>query len=219
MIRPMLSSLAAAALLALMPTGALAKTVTLDLTGTVANATTNGPFTVGGRTYIQGSLVLDGMIPFDLEAGDIINASILLDAPYIIPPSGEQLFAFSLFNTGADNGQPTSNFADLTFSNSVGPTGLPSNMLAGACSNCLATITAGPGTPFSFDSLIVRMTVGQITPNLFTINGASVNYQLSSAIAAVPEPATWAMLILGFGTIGALMRRRRAVPTLAMLPA
>jgi hypothetical protein len=28
---------------------------------------------------------------------------------------------------------------------------------------------------------------------------------------AVPEPATWAMMILGFGGIGAMMRRRRAL--------
>jgi hypothetical protein len=30
------------------------------------------------------------------------------------------------------------------------------------------------------------------------------------AIAAVPEPATWAMMILGFGVVGYSMRRRRA---------
>ncbi|MBU1375577.1 MAG: PEPxxWA-CTERM sorting domain-containing protein [Alphaproteobacteria bacterium] len=29
--------------------------------------------------------------------------------------------------------------------------------------------------------------------------------------AAVPEPATWAMLILGFGAVGATARRRRMV--------
>ena len=28
----------------------------------------------------------------------------------------------------------------------------------------------------------------------------------------VPEPATWAMLIMGFGGVGAVMRRRRAAP-------
>ena len=28
-------------------------------------------------------------------------------------------------------------------------------------------------------------------------------------IAEVPEPATWAMMILGFGGVGAMMRRRR----------
>lgn len=30
-------------------------------------------------------------------------------------------------------------------------------------------------------------------------------------IAAVPEPMTWAMMIIGFGGTGALMRRRRAI--------
>lgn len=33
---------------------------------------------------------------------------------------------------------------------------------------------------------------------------------LSSSIAAVPEPATWAMMILGFGLIGGAVRSRKA---------
>jgi len=33
----------------------------------------------------------------------------------------------------------------------------------------------------------------------------------STAFDAVPEPATWAMMILGFGAAGAVMRRRRAL--------
>ncbi|MBY0520051.1 MAG: PEPxxWA-CTERM sorting domain-containing protein, partial [Sphingomonas sp.] len=32
---------------------------------------------------------------------------------------------------------------------------------------------------------------------------------------AVPEPATWAMMIGGFGIVGGAMRRRSAKPTLA----
>src|SRR5579859_8058017 len=35
------------------------------------------------------------------------------------------------------------------------------------------------------------------------------------AQGAIPEPAAWAMMILGFGGVGALLRRRRGVPTLA----
>lgn len=34
----------------------------------------------------------------------------------------------------------------------------------------------------------------------------------ASVAAPVPEPATWAMLILGFGAAGAALRRRRAAP-------
>jgi hypothetical protein len=33
----------------------------------------------------------------------------------------------------------------------------------------------------------------------------------SSAVAAVPEPASWALMILGFGAAGAILRRRRAL--------
>jgi hypothetical protein len=36
------------------------------------------------------------------------------------------------------------------------------------------------------------------------------NFILSSTLGAVPEPGTWAMLLLGFGGIGFGMRRRRA---------
>jgi hypothetical protein len=37
----------------------------------------------------------------------------------------------------------------------------------------------------------------------------------SASAAAVPEPATWAMMIVGFGMVGAGMRRRQAKTTVA----
>nr|WP_223276762.1 PEPxxWA-CTERM sorting domain-containing protein [Sphingomonas daechungensis] len=30
-------------------------------------------------------------------------------------------------------------------------------------------------------------------------------------MAAVPEPATWAMMLFGFGAVGLSMRRRKAI--------
>jgi hypothetical protein len=37
------------------------------------------------------------------------------------------------------------------------------------------------------------------------------NMALEGSVAAVPEPATWAMMILGFGGVGATLRRRRQI--------
>jgi len=37
------------------------------------------------------------------------------------------------------------------------------------------------------------------------------DFTITSSNAAVPEPATWAMLIVGFGLVGGAMRRRHSV--------
>ena len=49
------------------------------------------------------------------------------------------------------------------------------------------------------------------TPTKLSVNlqGISNAYIFSSA-PGVPEPATWAMMLLGFGGIGMAMRRRRS---------
>ena len=39
--------------------------------------------------------------------------------------------------------------------------------------------------------------------------GGSFGGQLDFTVAAVPEPATWSLMIGGFGLLGAAMRRRR----------
>lgn len=40
---------------------------------------------------------------------------------------------------------------------------------------------------------------------------AGITEDVAPPVGGVPEPATWAMLILGFGTVGAAARRRRAL--------
>lgn len=47
-----------------------------------------------------------------------------------------------------------------------------------------------------------------ITGATFTSTGNSFEFDNLATQAAVPEPATWAMFILGFGVIGTSMRRR-----------
>lgn len=53
-------------------------------------------------------------------------------------------------------------------------------------------------------------TAAPVTTNLVTAGGSD-----SAAIAAVPEPATWAMMLVGFGLLGATMRRRGTGPVIA----
>lgn len=48
-----------------------------------------------------------------------------------------------------------------------------------------------------------------------TFKNGVLSYQLLAPTSAVPEPATWAMMILGFGLIGVAARRLRATPALA----
>jgi hypothetical protein len=57
-------------------------------------------------------------------------------------------------------------------------------------------------------------TVSQYRVNTFSPGATGFVTATSSALAgAVPEPATWAMMLVGFGGLGAMLRRRR--PTLA----
>jgi PEP-CTERM motif len=47
---------------------------------------------------------------------------------------------------------------------------------------------------------------------VFTESGASVGAAyLAANVVAVPEPATWAMMMFGFGIVGGAMRRKRTV--------
>jgi hypothetical protein len=49
-----------------------------------------------------------------------------------------------------------------------------------------------------------------------TLIGPTGSYGGTINVAAVPEPATWAMMLLGFGAMGFVMRRRRT-PVLAQI--
>jgi PEP-CTERM motif len=76
---------------------------------------------------------------------------------------------------------------------------------------------------------IVRVFNFAVAPGLLTANntvnftttggdGYSVDYVAllgTPATGAVPEPATWGMMLVGFGAVGATMRRRRQVQAIA----
>jgi hypothetical protein len=49
----------------------------------------------------------------------------------------------------------------------------------------------------------------------FPVSGANdIGFLDNYSVSAVPEPSTWAMLLLGFAGIGFMAYRRKAKPTL-----
>lgn len=73
-----------------------------------------------------------------------------------------------------------------------------------------ATGLSGGNTAWS-TIVMQRFTVGSNSTLTFTANGTSDSlggYIDNITLAAVPEPTTWALFILGFGAIGYAMRRR-----------
>jgi hypothetical protein len=73
-----------------------------------------------------------------------------------------------------------------------------SNIVTGTGITFLAAARSGSSSGFAFPS-VVSAASGRFGPNFVY------------TAAAVPEPASWAMLIAGFGIMGAAMRHRRRV--------
>lgn len=90
-----------------------------------------------------------------------------------------------------------------------GYSNLPLNGLIGVFDNLALNNAFLIGTGGSF-----VVPTGATTLYLATVDGYQWSNNIGSFsvdIGAVPEPATWALMILGFGAVGAAMRRKRAV--------
>lgn len=75
----------------------------------------------------------------------------------------------------------------------------------------------GPG--FNYNSLSATfLGTGGLTTLTFANVGGSDNAGIALdavSVSAIPEPATWALMIMGFGVVGGAMRIRKARQTLA----
>jgi len=135
--------------------------------------------------------------------GDIIRINYQ-DGPGLTDP-----FIETLTFTNTDPGQYVlslvTTFASVDFTSAIltGPSG-PINL----------TIQFNDPTFERWTTTEVGLLAGQYTLTIMGNAGADGQMGGHIDIKAVPEPATWAMMLLGFGAIGFAMRRRRT-PVLA----
>lgn len=81
------------------------------------------------------------------------------------------------------------------------------NLYSGSAFVSGLSIGAGSGFGAGFSANVDNLA--------FTTDAGTTRYNFASAsVAAVPEPATWAMMLMGFGAMGISLRRRRRTNTL-----
>lgn len=110
---------------------------------------------------------------------------------------------------------------DFLWANNTGGLSVPANQACtpgGQCASTAAWQTANPnlrilgfstGVGSGWNGGAFRGAVDNIS---FTFNETTVsyNFEVAGAGGVVPEPSTWAMMLLGFGGLGVAIRRRRA---------
>ena len=199
----------AIASLAMVTTPAFADLPLVQVTGT-PNTLGNGPFTLGFSFSTSKTLTVKGLGLYDFN-GDGLAAShdiglwdstgTLLASTTLASGTGASLldgFRFGSISSlviGPGTYSLGAVFADGSDPNFFGGDGVLTS-LAGV--TFLASGYASGGT-LAFPGSEGTGSPAYIGPN--------------ALIGSVPEPATWALMILGFGGVGVAMRRRAAVRT------
>ena len=115
-------------------------------------------------------------------------------------------FQYSLDATQLDNGTWTT-FAGLNYgpTNNTNAGAINGNVFSTAIAGTITGLSIANGASFGFRWVDVDSTGSD---HGIGIDNLSINAALAP-VAGVPEPSTWALLILGFGLVGGALRRRR----------
>lgn len=204
---------AAALFIALAGVPAQAATFDLNLSGVVANGAYSS-FTGGGIHFDKWTEPLSGLGSVNaitVSQGDTIDATIVLDKVFTIPAS-EQYTIVDLaisgrpFPPGTTVVSGSTTFFDGASQVATGSgnttTGSSSPAAPGNVTNAVSFFPPS-NTAITFDSVTSDFTIITLVgPG--TLDDPEISYELISSF--VPEPATWALMLMGFGSVGAAMR-------------
>ncbi len=170
--------------------------------------------------------ILAASLAATLLAGGSASAAQMIS---FTPPEADGSFTGMFGNMNVDPGAFTDTY---TFNLPTGVAGYTISSIfnnMAATNNIDFTSVAFNGTPFSIGSTgnvefrflqDAHTTAGSQTLVVSGVSGGNGTYDGTIAFArltAVPEPASWAMMMMGFGGLGAMMRtnRRRAAASAA----
>ncbi len=175
------------------------------------------PIGVGPREAAIGRAAGDALESLIFADFNTLNQSFTLRTPSAVTVSGFNLFL--LDDSQFFPNSPDRTFLRVSVSGSTDGTNftlLESTALTQYFQTygsplIRVSATFAPGTYqfFRFDGL-GSPSVGLSGGRVVELDGVS-----GTISGAVPEPATWATMILGFGLVGGTMRRRRGAPALA----
>jgi hypothetical protein len=180
----------------------------------VGRATDSSPFSGDYAATIEF------LIPTLPSDAILTGLSLTVTPQFGSPISDVQLRSYFAANTAPD---PTRIFAGSNLTNylNLNPNVVTTDLLGGPTVNYLED-NPGLYLGFSFretNPLAPRFcpatcqpkTIGSTgDPGFYTLPVLTVSYDIPTPPSSdVPEPASWAMMIAGFGTIGATMRRRK----------
>lgn len=144
-------------------------------------------------TYTPGG-IYEGLGGFTFEVYNSTHSTILFSMP--TTPGSVSVVA----TTGSQDAEITASISALNLSAGTYWAGFVAQNLA------LAILPGGNDSAFLTSS---PHTGGPVSVTY----AGDTGYQLLGEVSAVPEPSTWAMMILGFAGIGFMAYRRKEKPT------
>jgi len=157
------------------------------------------------------------------------GTTYVFPTPAVAPGEYQDIFSFSLANAATFSGSLTTQslvnangqyVSNLTFGNSLPSDGvfLTGGSLPGSLNFAEPTTSNGTSTE-NLASTLLGAGAYKLTVN-YTVNAADAGHAatyagpvFAASIAAVPEPASWALFIVGFGAVGAGLRSQRRART------
>jgi hypothetical protein len=209
-VRLVTSALAAASFV-FAASQAQAATYDISLTG-IATAGSYSSQDIGPTHYDQWVLSLSGLElidPITVQQGDTINATITLDEAFTIPGS-VSLTSFGFFLGGPGFPPGDTGFSGTTAFFLTGSPVIDGGGGTGTTGQLANTVVFFPPNngPLTFDSVFSSFTIDELSAPV-TLDYGLISYTLFSPNGAVPEPASWALMLVGFGGLGAVLRARR----------